>query len=83
MHARAVGSDRAIRSDSLWFYTEVCADLLRQRYVPALRLQDASAELGDALQLGLGDVLGLDVGGGELQAHGKHAEKEDNGDAIL
>ena len=47
----------------------MCADLLRERRVAALRRKDSSAELGDALQLGLGDSLGLDVGGGKLRDH--------------
>ena len=54
---------------SVWFYRAMCADLLRERRVAALRRKDSSAELGDALQLGLGDSLGLDVGGGKLRAH--------------
>ena len=54
---------------SVWFYRAMCADLLRERRVAALRRKDSSAELGDALQLGLGDSLGLDVGGGKLKVH--------------
>ena len=54
---------------SVWFYRAMCADLLRERRVAALRRKDSSTELSDALQLGLGDSLGLDVGGGKLRAH--------------
>ena len=53
---------------SVWFYRAMCADLLRERRVAALCRKDSSAELGDALQLGLRG-LGLDVGGGKLRAH--------------
>ena len=54
---------------SVWFYRAMCADLLRERHLAALRRKDSSTELSDALQLGLGDSLGLDIGGGKLKVH--------------